>query len=275
MKRTKLFTLVAAMMAMIIAPTVQAQPGGQRPGGGRPGGGSFGRGGPSTISVSQLLQSEKVRNEAEIFDEQVQELREASEKIRTEARANQGERVDPRTLTEAQRREYFEKRRKEFEATQKKVDAAVKDILLPHQLERLEEIRLQLLGARALQLEPVQKELKVTDAQKTKLDEIDNGTRAKAQEMFGGIREQFQQLGGDGEKIRALMEEMQKKMQAVQKEAEEKMVNTLTDEQKQKFKEMKGKPFEISREDLRPPRPQGQRPPGQRPPGQPGQRPAQ
>ena len=72
-------------------------------------------------------------------------------------------------LTEEQRRELFEKFRKNSEETQKKVNAAVQEVLLPHQLERLEEIRMQLLGTGALLLEPVQKKLKITDAQKTKL----------------------------------------------------------------------------------------------------------
>lgn len=287
MKRVKLFTLAAALMAMVIVPAVQAQPGGGgRPGGGqfggRPGGGQFGGrgGGQNNISISQLLQSEKVRNEAEIFDEQVQELREASDKIRAAARANQGERPDFRNLTEEQRRELFEKFRKSSEETQKKINTAVEEILLPHQLERLEEIRIQLLGTGALLLEPVQKKLKVTDTQKAKFEEITNGTREKSQEMFGSVREKFQELGGDREKIQALMAEIREKMEAVQKEAEEKIVGTLTAAQKKQFEEMKGKPFEISREDLRPQRPQGQRPGGQggqggqRPQGQPGQRPS-
>jgi len=284
MKRVKLFTLAAALMAMVIVPAVQAQPGGGgRPGGGqfggRPGGGQFGGrgGGQNNISISQLLQSEKVRNEAEIFDEQVQELREASDKIRAAARANQGERPDFRNLTEEQRRELFEKFRKSSEETQKKINTAVEEILLPHQLERLEEIRIQLLGTGALLLEPVQKKLKVTDTQKAKFEEITNGTREKSQEMFGSVREKFQELGGDREKIQELMAEIREKMEAVQKEAEEKIVGTLTAAQKKQFEEMKGKPFEISREDLRPQRPQGQRPRtdgGQRPQGQPGQRPS-
>ena len=295
MKRVKLFTLAAALMAMLIVPAVQAQPGGGgRPGGGqfggRPGGGQFGGrgGGPNNISISQLLQSEKVRNEAEIFDEQVQELKEASDKIRADARANQGERPDFRNLTEEQRRELFERFRKSSEETQKKISSAVQEILLPHQLERLEEIRIQILGSGALLLEPVQKKLKVTDTQKAKFEEITNGTREKSQEMFGSVREKFQELGGDREKIQALMAEIREKMEAVQKEAEEKIVGTLTGGQKKQFEEMKGKPFEISREDLRPQRPQGQRPGGQggqggqrpggqngqRPQGQPGQRPS-
>ena len=166
------------------------------------------------------------------------------------------------------------------------MNAAVSDILLPPQLERLEEIRIQLLGTGALLLEPIQKKLKISDTQKAKFEEITNGTREKSQEMFSGVREQFQQLGGDREKMQALMAEIREKMQAVQKEAEEKIVGTLTAAQKKQFEGMKGKPFEISREDLRPQRPEGQRPgqgqrpegqrpgQGQRPGGQPGQRPS-
>ena len=103
--------------------------------------------------------------------------------------------------------------------------------------------------------------------------------------MFSGVREQFQQLGGDREKMQALMAEIREKMQAVQKEAEEKIVGTLTAAQKKQFEGMKGKPFEISREDLRPQRPEGQRPakvsvlsvlgnPVSDHGGQPGQRPS-
>ena len=120
MKLVKLFTLATALMAMVIVPVVHAQPGGGRQGGqggGRQGGQGGGRqggqfggrgGGQNNISINQLLQSEKVRNEAEIFDEQVEELKEASDKIRAEARANQGERPDFRNLSEEQRRELFE-----------------------------------------------------------------------------------------------------------------------------------------------------------------------
>lgn len=282
MKLVKLFTLATALMAMVIVPVVHAQPGGGRQGGGRQGGqgGQGGRGGgQNNISINQLLQSEKVRNEAEIFDEQVEELKQASDKIRAEARANQGERPDFRNLSEEQRRELFEKFRTNSEETQKKVNAAVEEILLPHQLERLEEIRMQLLGTGALLLEPVQKKLKITDTQKAKFEEISSSTREKSQEMFGGVREQFQQLGGDREKIQAMMAEIREKMETVQKEAEKNMVETLTAAQKKQFEEMKGKPFEISREELRPQRPGGQggqRPGGQggqRPQGQPGQRP--
>ena len=91
------------------------------------------------------------------------------------------------------------------------MNAAVSDILLPPQLERLEEIRIQLLGTGALLLEPIQKKLKISDTQKAKFEEITNGTREKSQEMFSGVREQFQQLGGDREKMQALMAEFVKR----------------------------------------------------------------
>ena len=88
-----------------------------------------------------------------------------------------------------------------------------------------------------------------------------------------------------------MMQEIREKMQTMQKEVEIARMGVLTSEQKKKFDSMKGKPFEISQEELRPPRnrggqggqrpggqggqrPEGQRPDGQRPNAQPGARPA-
>jgi hypothetical protein len=70
------------------------------------------------------------------------------------------------------------------------------------------------------------------------------------------------------------MQEIREKMTAMQKAAEGKILSILTDGQKKEFKEMKGKPVEISPEELRPSRggQGGQRQGGQRPEG--GQRPA-
>jgi hypothetical protein len=123
---------------------------------------------------------------------------------------------------------------------------AIEEVLLPQQVERLEEIGLQIQGTAALLTEPVQKALKITAEQKTKFEGVHKETQEKGQELFSGIRELFQ--GGDREKAQAAMQEIREKM--------------------------KGKPVEISPEELRPSRggQGGQRPGGQRPEG--GQRPA-
>jgi hypothetical protein len=271
MDRLRIFTLTLATLAMAMTMSaVEAQPGGQRQGGGFGGGATMG--GARPVSITQLLQIEKVRKAAEILDEQVADIKTSVDKIRQDARSNQGERPNFRELTEAQREEFFKKFRTQQETTNKKIQEAIEEVLLPQQVERLEEIRLQIQGVAALLTEPVQKSLKITAEQKTKFDGIQKGTQEKGQELFSGVREAFQ--GGDREKAQAMMQEIREKMTAMQKEAEGKVLGVLTDGQKKEFKEMKGKPVEISPEELRPSRggQGGQRQGGQRPEG--GQRPA-
>ena len=271
MDRLRIFTLTLATLAMAMTMSaVEAQPGGQRQGGGFGGGATMG--GARPVSITQLLQIEKVRKAAEILDEQVADIKTSVDKIRQDARSNQGERPNFRELTEAQREEFFKKFRTQQETTNKKIQEAIEEVLLPQQVERLEEIRLQIQGVAALLTEPVQKSLKITAEQKTKFDGIQKGTQEKGQELFSGVREAFQ--GGDREKAQAMMQEIREKMTAMQKEAEGKVLGVLTDGQKKEFKDMKGKPVEISPEELRPSRggQGGQRQGGQRPEG--GQRPA-
>jgi hypothetical protein len=271
MNRLRIFTLtLAALTLAMTMSAVEAQPGGQRQGGGFGGGATMG--GARPVSITQLLQIEKVRKAAEILDEQVADIKTSVDKIRQDARSNQGERPNFRELTEAQREEFFKKFRTQQETTNKKIQEAIEEVLLPQQVERLEEIRLQIQGVAALLTEPVQKALKITAEQKTKFEAIQKGTQEKGQELFSGVREAFQ--GGDREKAQAMMQEIREKMTAMQKAAEGKILSILTDGQKKEFKEMKGKPVEISPEELRPSRggQGGQRQGGQRPEG--GQRPA-
>jgi hypothetical protein len=276
MKRLRIFTLMLAAMAMTTS-AVDAQPGGQRQGaqqGGQRQGGGFGRGmtgGARPVSITQLLQIEKVREDAEILDEQVEDIKTAVDKVRQDARSTQGERPNFRELSETQREEFFKKFREQQESTNKKIQEAIEDVLLPQQVERLEEIRLQIQGVGALLTEPVQKELKITAEQKTKFEEVQKETQEKGQELFSGVRELFQ--GGDREKAQAAMQEIREKMTAMQKETEKNILGVLTDSQKKEFEKMKGKPVEISPEELRPSRggQGGQRQGGQRPGGQGGQ----
>ena len=275
MKRLRIFTLMLAVLAMVmVTSAVEAQPGGQRQGGQ---GSGFGRGmntGARTVSITQPLQIEKVRKAAEILDEQVEDIKKAVEKVREDARSTQGECPNFRDLTETQREEMFKKFRAQQEATTKKINEAVEEVLLPQQVERWEEIRLQIQGVAALLTEPVQKELKITAEQKTKFAGVQKETQEKGQELFSGVRELFQ--GGDREKAQAAVQEIREKMTTMQKETNENLLGVLTDGQKKEFEKMKGKPVEISPEELRPSRggQGGQRQGGQRPGGQGGQRPA-
>ena len=138
----------------------------------------------------------------------------------------------------------------------------MEDVLLPHQKERLDEIALQLQGVGALLTPKVQESLKITAATNEKMQSV-------SREAMEGVRDKSREAfrSGNSEGIRELF-------QNAQKEANEKVLGLLSDEQKKKFEEMKGKPFKLPEGAFRRPGGGGQGG-GQRPGGQQGgERPA-
>ena len=77
------------------------------------------------------------------------------------------------------------------------------------QLERLQEINIQLQGIAALRNADVAKELKITDAQKKELEEVQAGMMEKMRE---GMRELFTS-GGGREGMREKIEKMRADME--------------------------------------------------------------
>jgi hypothetical protein len=131
-------------------------------------------------------------------------------------------------LTDEQRAE-MEKRRLD-EAREERAKLA--EILLPHQLERLTQIFVQVAGVEALRDEEVAKELNISDDQTAKISEVRRTNQAAMGELFGGGG------GGDRDAIRAKVEELRKAGDA-------KILAVLTAEQQKKFEEMKGKSFKL------------------------------
>jgi Spy/CpxP family protein refolding chaperone len=150
-----------------------------------------------------------------------------------------GQRQGRPELTEEQRAR-IEEFRKQAAERQKKENEKLAEILLPHQMKRLNEIYIQQLGIAALQNEEIAGKLKITDDQKKKMEEV---TTANRQEMGAQMRELFQ---GGGDQIR-------EKITAMRKKADEKVLAVLTGAQKKEFEDMKGKPFEMPQGALRGP----------------------
>ncbi len=232
-------TKLAMVMLLTVGLTgglALAQPpqGGGRGPGGRPGFGMMGGG----MGWAQLLRIEKVQKEIELTDEQKAEV----EKITTENREKMRE-----LFTQGQggdRQANIEKMRHLQAEAQKNIEAA----LLPHQVARLKEIRLQIAGVQALSDPEVQKELGLSEEQVQKL-------RDAAREVMQGMRPQDGQGPRDPGAIRQRFEEMRQKL-------EEAALKVLTDDQKAKWEKMKGEKFEISPEDLFPRREGGPAAPG-------------
>ena len=167
----------------------------------------------------QWLWSPQMEKELDIVDTQ----REALTKVRNEAMTKMRSLYDMNIADPQERmKKYNESAKTLGEETEKKVQ----DILLPHQVKRIKQIALQMQlqsagygGAAAFQNE-LAEELKITDEQKTQLQE----------------------------KQKEVAKEMQEKTQAfykqLQEESREKLLSVLTPAQRRKLEELTGEKFQ-------------------------------
>jgi Spy/CpxP family protein refolding chaperone len=189
----------------------------------------MGRGG----GLLGYLGIEEVQKELEMLDDQIQQCEQLREEMRPQ-RAEGEERPDFRNMSEEERQKFFADMQKQMEERRKKAETKLEnDILLPHQMDRLREIAIQQAGIGALMMPEVAANLGLSDAQKEKiqttLEESRNSIRDRMREIF---------QGGDRENMRGKLEELRK-------EVDNKVLAVLTASQKEKFEELKGKPFEM------------------------------
>ena len=230
--------LVAFVVSDAFGQDQQRRGGGGR--GGAPGGfqgrgpGGGGPGGPGGADMTLgLLRIEAVQTELEVSPKQKEALEKMASQAMEQAREAfaGGERPDFRNMSEADRNAFFEKMRKQVEERTAEMKAQLDEVLLPQQIERLNQIGLQVRGVQALEDDEVAKNLNITAAQKAKFAQIREAQGAKMREMF--------QAGGgpgaiDREAFGKLREETEKEVLAV-----------LESGQQAKFEEMKGEAFEM------------------------------
>lgn len=119
-----------------------------------------------------------------------------------------------------------EERQQKMQEIQAKVRAAIEQVnkvLSKEQNERLDQIVLQARGASVLTDEKVASELKMTDTQRQRLQELQQQTR-----------QQFGDAQGNQEKIAE-----------IRKTGREKSLAVLTEEQRQQFEKMQGAKIDI------------------------------
>lgn len=246
-------SLVCGALALaLVATTVMAQEGrrgGRGPGGRGPGGlgGGMMGGMMGGMGLAGLLRMEKVHEELELVEDQVTDVNAALAEARPAGRrgggpgapgAGRGQRGQrgpggPGGFTpEDRERMMAEMRERENELRKK-----VADILLPHQMDRLEQIHLQARGITALSEPELQAKLEITDEQKQQMvstrEELETTMRERMREAFQG--------GGDAEGRQQLMAQMTE----MRRDVENKILALLTDDQKKAFEEMKGEAFEF------------------------------
>jgi len=208
--------------------------------GGRPGGM---RGGPMGGAPElALLRSAEVRQELEVMPDQAEALQKI-EKRGEERPRGPAEGFDFRNASEDERAEMFKKMQTMREEVAKEQKELLKEVLFPEQIERLDQLMLQMRGIMALGEPDVQERLGMTTTQVDKLKQIRSDQETK---MRDSMREIWQ--SGDREGIRDKMTEMRK-------DVESKVLEQLDPKQKEKFESMKGKPFDFSA--IRPPEGRG------------------
>lgn len=213
MLRTKSVLGVLALVLTASLVSAQDQPGRGRRGGGGGFGGMMG-------SPVGLLRMPEVRKELNLTEEQNKQVDEALQQA-TPAGGFAGlQDLSP----EEQQKRREEMRRKMDEAT-----ASVKKVLKPEQEKRLEQLALQRQGLAALARPEIAKQLGLTDEQKEKIEKI----QASARPQFGSFRDL-----SDEQRQKAFAE-----MQQKQEKAQTETLAVLSDDQKAKWAEMKGKDF--------------------------------
>jgi hypothetical protein len=191
---------LAVVGLMLLTSVAMAQPQGRgnRQGGRGPGGGMFGGGGG--MGKVMLLMRDDVRKHLDLLDEQVEDLQAAAQKSFQSMR-NPDER----------------------DGAMKELDKTIGEVLLPHQMKRLDQISMQqqMRGGRGLLSDDMVATLKITDAQKGKIE-------------------------ARQEQIR---DELNKKIAELRKQYEGKILDELTATQRAKLKEMVGEPFELQQQE--------------------------
>lgn len=173
-----------------------------------PGGGS--------VNPLSLLDNDSVREELELVGDQLDKYRDAEKELRDQitekAKSLAGGKLNPSEMGAIA---------KEMAELQKNRQAKLESMLLPHQLDRLKQVALQIQmkrrgAANTLLSDKVAEELGIDDAQKKRIEE----------------------------RQKELKQELADRMAKLKEEIKQKLLSELTSEQKAKLKELSGDNFD-------------------------------
>ena len=200
--RTTNYVLMTLAASLMLTSTAMAQ--------GFRGGGGMGM---------DMLRNEAVQKELDLVPDQMEKLTAIGEKAQGMFREMFS---GFRDLSAEERQAKMEEIREKMEEARENLETEIKDVLLPQQIDRLQQISLQrrmrYMGTSGvLGSDTLAEKLGITEEQKKKLQE----------------------------KQQKVQEELNKKIQKLREEAREELMQVLTPEQQKTLKEMIGEPFEM------------------------------
>lgn len=219
--------ILVAAMALTTLGTVSAQ---------RPGGG----GGYTPSAYGAVGANEELQKELKISDEQKTKLKEAMDPINKKRMELFTRGQGGQQQTDEQRKERTEKMAKLTEETK----AAVGTVLNAEQAKRLGQIDYQMMGMAAYSNAEVQKKMSFTDAQKETVKATVEAYQKDRTELMKDAPRGGRQPSDEDQKKLA---DLRKKGVALSKEAEEKIVAVLTDDQKKIWTDMIGEKADVSK----------------------------
>lgn len=200
-------------------------------------------GGPPKIDLWRMLEFPSVRKELELTDAQLADIGrfrtemrkpKPDQKTRAEWKKNAWEK-----LTEAERKEKFEKLRIESQKKREQYEAKLKEILDEKQFARMQQIQLQIRGLGALFDKEISDKIGLSPSQKDRIHEsVRSSMREAMHDYFKTER---------AERKMSMRDKMHEIRPAVEAEA----LKVLTKTQAAKFVEMKGNAFKIPDEEIR------------------------
>ena len=199
-------------------------------------GGGFGQ----VNTTNAVLSNKDLQEELKVTDAQKEMFKGAVEK-QTEANKKRGEAFKGAGGDKDKLKELVADMQKDTEKLNQEIKKVVEETLTSDQKKRLAQIDLQVKGMRAFSDEKIAKDLSITDGQASKIKGVMEEYTKDSKELgFGGG-------GGKGGFDKEKMAENQKKREKLTKAAMADIDEALTAEQKAKWKEMVGAPFDTAK----------------------------
>jgi len=233
----------------------------------------------------RLLTHAAVQKDLELTQDQIDKIKKIDEAFQDDLEEGRGNFnfQELQDLSEEERDKKMAEFREKMAARNKKLNEKyqpkLEKVVDKDQFDRIKQIQRQLAGVMAIHGKDVAEALALSEDQREQISSVFAASQEEMQKLFprggfggpGGGRGGPGGAGGEGNEAdetarRERFQKMQEQMRKLHEDRDAKLMAVLSDEQKTKFEELKGKPFDVSQLRGRG-GPGGRRPGGGRPGG--------